>query len=93
MWHPRSPEVDSTVAATIPLNGLTAIQALELLGLTAGQTIPATGALGGLGIELAAMRGLRVIAATGDDDEKFTGEPGAAAFATRQRGQPASRTE
>jgi NADPH:quinone reductase len=78
--------VDSAAASTLPLNGLTAIQALDLLGLAAGQTILVTGAaggLGGFGVELAAMRGLRVIAAAGDDDEKLARELGAAAFVPR----------
>src|SRR5882757_1223252 len=68
---PAPQGVDSAAASTLPLNGLTAVQALDLLGLTAGQTILVTGSaggLGGFGVELAAMRGLRVIAAAGDDD-------------------------
>ena len=36
--------VDSVAASTLPLNGLTAVQALDLLGLAAGQTILVTGA-------------------------------------------------
>ena len=78
--------LDSVAASTLPLNGLTAVQALDLLGLAAGQTILVTGAaggLGGFGVELAAMRGLRVIAAAGDDDEKLVGELGASAFVPR----------
>ncbi len=78
--------VDSAAASALPLNGLTAVQALDLLGLAAGQTILVTGAAGGLGgfaVELASMRGLRVIAAAGDDDEKLTRELGAAAFVPR----------
>ncbi len=80
------PGVDSVAASTLPLNGLTAVQALDLLGLAAGQTILVTGAaggLGGFGVELAAMRGLRVIAAAGDDDEKLVRELGAFAFVPR----------
>ena len=42
-----------------------------------------TRGLGGFGVELAAMRGLRVIAAAGDDDEKLVRELGAAAFVPR----------
>ncbi len=83
---PAPAGVDSAAASTIPLNGLTAIQALDLLGLTAGQTILVTGAaggLGGFGVELAAMRGLRVIAAAGDDDEKLVRELGATGFVPR----------
>jgi NADPH:quinone reductase len=78
--------VDSAAASTLPLNGLTAVQALDLLGLAAGQTILVTGAaggLGGFGVELAAMRGLRVVAAAGEDDEKLVRELGAAAFVPR----------
>src|SRR6202034_240416 len=79
-------DVDSVAASTLPLNGLTAVQALDLLGPAAGQTILVTGAaggLGGFGVELAAMRGLRVIAAAGDDDEKLVRDLGAAAFVPR----------
>jgi NADPH:quinone reductase len=83
---PAPQGVDGAAASTLPLNGLTAVQALDLLGLAAGQTILVTGAaggLGGFGVELAAMRGLRVIAAAGDDDEKLARELGAAAFVPR----------
>jgi NADPH:quinone reductase-like Zn-dependent oxidoreductase len=78
--------VDDAAAATMPLNGLTAFQALDALALPAGRTILVTGAAGGLGgfvTELAAMRGLRVIAAAGDGDEKLVRDLGAAAFVPR----------
>ena len=77
---------DAIAASTIPLNGLTAIQALDALALPAGQTILVTGAaggLGGFGTELAAMRGLRVIAAAGDADEEHVRDLGAAEFVPR----------
>jgi NADPH:quinone reductase-like Zn-dependent oxidoreductase len=77
---------DGIAASTIPLNGLTAVQALDELALPTGQTILVTGAAGGLGgfvVELAAMRGLRVIAAAGDDDEKLVRDLGAAEFVPR----------
>jgi NADPH2:quinone reductase len=77
---------DSAALSTIPLNGLTAIQALDILAPLAGQTVLVTGAAGGLGAfstELAAMRGLRVIAAAGDDDEKLVRGLGAAEFVPR----------
>ena len=83
---PAPTGVNSVAASTIPLNALTAIQALDALGLAAGQTILVTGAaggLGGFGVELAAMRGLRVIAAAGDADEKIVRELGAADFVPR----------
>jgi NADPH:quinone reductase-like Zn-dependent oxidoreductase len=41
------------------------VQTLDLLGLAEGQTLLATGAAGGVGgfaVELAAVRGLRVVA-------------------------------
>jgi NADPH:quinone reductase-like Zn-dependent oxidoreductase len=77
---------DSAALSTIPLNALTAIQALDILAPRAGQTVLVTGAAGGLGafsVELAAMRGLRVIAAAGDDDEKLVRSLGAAEFIPR----------
>ena len=88
---PAPAGVDSVAASTLPLNALTAVQALDLLGLAAGQTILVTGAaggLGGFGVELAAMRGLRVVAAAGDDDEKLVRELGAA---TSSRARPTWR--
>ena len=86
---PAPAGVDSAAASTIPLNALTAVQALDALGLAAGQTILVTGAaggLGGFGVELAAMRGLRVIAAAGDADDKLVRELGAADFVARSAG-------
>jgi NADPH:quinone reductase len=83
---PIPADLDSVAASTLPLNGLTAVQALDLLRPAAGQTILVTGAAGGLGgfaVELAAMRGLRVIAAAGDDDEKLVRQLGASAFIPR----------
>jgi NADPH:quinone reductase len=81
-----SPGSGSAALSTIPLNGLTALQALDALAPRAGQTVLVTGAAGGLGafsVELAAMRGLRVIAAAGDDDEKLVRGLGAAEFIPR----------
>ncbi|MEG9249808.1 NADP-dependent oxidoreductase [Arthrobacter sp. Soc17.1.1.1] len=52
-------------AATLPMNGLTAVQILELAALHAGQVIAVTGAAGTLGnytIELAKQQGLIVVA-------------------------------
>ena len=52
-------------AATLPMNGLTAILGLEMLGLQAGDTVAVTGGAGLLGsyvIPLAKDRGLEVIA-------------------------------
>jgi NADPH:quinone reductase-like Zn-dependent oxidoreductase len=52
-------------AATLPMNGLTAMRGLELLGLAEGETLAVAGGAGLLGsyvIGLARERGLRVIA-------------------------------
>ncbi len=70
----RAPEsVDAVPASTFGLNATTAHQALDLLGLDAGQTVLVTGAAGGLGgyvVALAARRGLRVVAVASPPDEK-----------------------
>jgi NADPH2:quinone reductase len=52
-------------AATVPMNGLTALYALDLAALSTGQTLAVTGGAGWLAymtITLAKLRGLRVIA-------------------------------
>ncbi|CAM5409026.1 Dehydrogenase OS=Streptomyces glaucescens OX=1907 GN=SGLAU_19275 PE=4 SV=1 [Streptomyces glaucescens] len=43
---PAPAGVDAVHAATLPLNALTAVQALDLLGLEAGQSLLVTGAAG-----------------------------------------------
>ena len=56
---------DAAQSATLPLNGLTALQALDQLGVAAGETLLVTGAAGALGafaVALASLRGARVIA-------------------------------
>lgn len=60
-------------AATLPMNGLTALRGLELLGLAEGETLAVAGGAGLLGsyvIGLARERGLRVIsdAKAGEED-------------------------
>jgi NADPH2:quinone reductase len=67
-------------AATLPLNALTARQALDLLGLRAGDVLLVTGASGGVGgfaVQLAVADGLRVIAVAGRDDEEWVASLGA----------------
>jgi NADPH:quinone reductase len=62
----RTPVGSSLVeAATLPMNGLTARRALDLLALRPGQSIAVTGAAGAFGgyvVQLAKAEGLRVIA-------------------------------
>ncbi|MFJ9364669.1 NADP-dependent oxidoreductase [Nocardia sp. NPDC101769] len=73
-------------AATIPLNALTAVQSLDALALTAGQTVlitGAAGALGGFAVELAVSQGLRVVATAAAPDEDLVRELGAEFFVPR----------
>ncbi|MEV0197908.1 NADP-dependent oxidoreductase [Nonomuraea sp. NPDC050691] len=68
-------------AATLPVNALTADQALDLLGLAEGQTLAVTGAAGAVGgyaVELARHRGLDVIGIGSAQDETFISGLGAA---------------
>jgi NADPH:quinone reductase len=61
-------------AATLPMNGLTAMRGLEMMGLDAGQTLAVAGGAGLLGsyvIPLAKERGLRVIADAKPEDEEL----------------------
>ncbi len=79
-------DLEPVAAASLPLNLTTAAQALDLLGLTAGQTLLVTGAagaVGGFAVELAAARGLRVVAVAGADDEDLVRGLGAEVFVSR----------
>ena len=81
---PRS--VSPLEASTLPLNGLTAVQALDLLALQAGQWLLVTGAagaLGGFALQLAALRGLRTIAVAAPEDEALVRRMGAHEFVAR----------
>ncbi len=73
-------------ASTLLLNGLTALQALDLLALQAGRWLlvtSAAGALGGFALELAALRGLRTVAVAGWEDEPLVRRLGADEFVAR----------
>jgi NADPH:quinone reductase-like Zn-dependent oxidoreductase len=75
--------VDAVRAATLPLNALAAVQALDLLELTPGQSLLVTGAAGALGgyaVQLAARRGVSVTALAREGDEAFVRSLGAAHF-------------
>ncbi|MEQ0564220.1 NADP-dependent oxidoreductase [Amycolatopsis sp. NEAU-NG30] len=66
--------IDPVHAATIPLNGLTAAQSVELLGVQAGQTVLVTGAegaVGGYAVQLAKRRGAVVISNDLSPDGEF----------------------
>ena len=67
-------------ACTLPMNGLTAQLSLDLLDLTAGQTLAVTGAAGAYGgyvIQLAKVAGLTVIADASDADRELVKSLGA----------------
>lgn len=79
-------EVSLVQAATLPLNGLTAMQALDLLGLDEGETLLVTGAAGAVGgyaVQLAAARGIHVVAVASDADERLVRALGAKDFVPR----------
>jgi NADPH:quinone reductase-like Zn-dependent oxidoreductase len=81
---PRS--VTPIEAATLPLNALTAEQALDLVDLRPGETLLVTGAagaLGGFAVQVAALRGLRVVATASARDESLVRELGAELFVPR----------
>ena len=66
--------LDLTTAATIPLNGLAALQLVDLLGDGRGRSLLVTGAAGAVGgyaIPLAQDRGWRVTGLARTADEKF----------------------
>lgn len=78
--------VDLVQASTLPLNGLSALQALDLLGLPAGASVLVTGAAGAVGgyaVQLAVLRGLRVVALAGAGDEDLVRRLGATHFLAR----------
>jgi NADPH2:quinone reductase len=67
-------------AATLPMNGLTARLALDLLGLEPGRILAVTGAAGAVGgyaVQLGKADGLRVIADASEADEELVKELGA----------------
>lgn len=78
--------VDDTAAAALPLSGLTAARAVDLLGLAPGDSVLITGAaglVGGLAVQLAARAGLVVTALAGAGDEEFVRSLGATGFVPR----------
>ena len=67
-------------AATLPMNGLTAWMALNMLDLQRGQTLLVTGAAGAVGgyaVQLARHEGIRVVADAASADEALVRELGA----------------
>jgi NADPH:quinone reductase len=67
-------------AATLPMNGLTTRQALDLLGLAPGQVLAVTGAAGAVGgyaVQLGRADGLRIIADASSQDAQLVKDLGA----------------
>ncbi|SNX63122.1 NADPH:quinone reductase-like Zn-dependent oxidoreductase [Streptomyces sp. TLI_55] len=80
--------VGAVEAATLPLNGLTAAQALDLLSLSAGSSLLVTGAagaVGGFAVQLAAARGVVVTGLARAGDEELVRSLGAGDFVTEGR--------
>ena len=80
-------------AATLPMNGLTALLSLELLGLAPGQTLGVSGGAGHLAsyvIPIAKLRGLRVVTDAAPDDEALVRDAGADVVLPRGEGFPAA---
>ena len=78
---PLSTDIDDATAATLPLNALTARQALDMIAAPAGATLlvtGASGAVGGFATQLAVRAGLRVLAQASYDDEDWVASLGAA---------------
>jgi NADPH:quinone reductase-like Zn-dependent oxidoreductase len=77
---PLSTDIDDATAATLPLNALTAQQALDLIAAPPGATLlitGASGAVGGFATQLATRAGLHVLAQASNDDEEWVASLGA----------------
>ncbi|MFG3142537.1 NADP-dependent oxidoreductase [Streptomyces sp. NPDC048211] len=84
---------DLVAAATLPLGGLTAAQALDITGAKLGDTLLVTGAAGAVGgytVQLAALAGVRVVAVAGVGDEELLHDLGAEFFVPRTADLPAA---
>ncbi|MET9671023.1 zinc-binding dehydrogenase [Streptomyces sp. NPDC006475] len=71
---------DDAEAATLPLNGLTALRALDQLDLATGSTLAVTGAagaVGGFAVQLAKAAGHRVLADASASDAELVASLGA----------------
>ena len=72
--------VDDVAASTLPMNGLTARLALDLMALQPGQVLAVTGAAGAFGgyvVQLAKTEGLTVVADASEADEDLVRSLGA----------------
>jgi NADPH:quinone reductase-like Zn-dependent oxidoreductase len=79
-WTPKPASVSFEVAGGLPVAGETAVRVLDLLGLHAGQTVVVDGASGGVGgvtVQVALSRGLRVIGTAREANQDFVRSLGA----------------
>jgi NADPH:quinone reductase-like Zn-dependent oxidoreductase len=80
---------DFAAAATLPMNGLTARTALDLLDLPTGSTVAVAGTVGAVGgytVQLAKADGLHVIADSAEADEELVRRLGADRIVRRGEG-------
>ena len=90
---PAPATLDDIHASALPLNALSAAQALDMAALKPGQSVLVTGAAGGVGahtVELAHHRGLKVTALASAGDEEFLRSRGADDFLPRDTPLPAA---
>ncbi|MFD7694106.1 NADP-dependent oxidoreductase [Streptomyces sp. NPDC059805] len=86
---PAPAGADDAEAATLPLNGLTALRALDQLDLPAGSTLAVTGAagaVGGFAVQLAKVAGHRVLADASPTDAQLVAALGADVVVPRGSG-------
>lgn len=78
--------VDLVAAATLPMNGVTALMSLDMLGLQPGQSLLVTGAAGAVGgyvSQIGRAMGLRIVADAKPADEALVRELGASEIVPR----------
>lgn len=83
---PAPDSLGDVYAATLPLNTLSAVQALEILALRPGQNLLVTGAAGAVGghaVELAHRQGLEITAMASPGDQPFLLSRGTDHFLSR----------
>jgi len=79
-WAAKPPSIDWAVAAAAGVAGETSERGLRLLGVQAGDTIFVDGGAGGVGavaVQIAAVRGARVVASAGQANQDYLREIGA----------------
>ncbi|HTU71923.1 MAG TPA: NADP-dependent oxidoreductase [Trebonia sp.] len=84
----------ASIAAALPTAGMTALGAVDAIGLRAGQSVLVVGATGGVGVfavQLAAARGAEVIATARPDAQEWIRRLGAARTADYTAGDVAEQ--